>query len=97
MLTILNSSESPGPAGQTPENLALAALGWILADQPRAERLLDLTGLTPDILRDRLDDRSVLAAVLEFLINHEPDLVAAAETLQVTPQNLVSARESLTR
>ena len=36
----------------------------MLADQDRAERLLALTGLTPDILRERLTDRTVLAAVV---------------------------------
>ncbi|MXP48088.1 DUF3572 family protein [Altererythrobacter luteolus] len=77
--------------------MALAALGWVLSDDDRAARLLALTGLTPDILRDRLSDRGVLAAVLEFLINHEPDLIEAADTLQVKPQDIVAAHESLTR
>ncbi|MFZ1742520.1 MAG: DUF3572 domain-containing protein [Pontixanthobacter sp.] len=90
-------SKSTTTASSTPENLALAALGWIVSDQHRAERLLDLTGLTPNLLRERLGDRGVLAAVLEFLINHEPDLVQAAETLQFTPQQIVAAHESLTR
>ena len=31
--------------------LALEALGWALADEKRAERLLSLTGLTPERLR----------------------------------------------
>ncbi|GAA4641888.1 DUF3572 domain-containing protein [Pontixanthobacter gangjinensis] len=80
-----------------PQNLALAVLGWILGDGPRAERLLDLTGLTPDLLRERLGDPGVLAAVLEFLINHEPDLVRASDELQITPQQIVAAHESLSR
>jgi hypothetical protein len=37
----------------------------VLSDPERADRLLALTGLTPEILRDRLTDRSGLAAVLE--------------------------------
>jgi len=81
----------------SPETLALAALGWILGDQPRAERLLSLTGLTPDILRDRLADRGVQAAVLEFLTNHEPDLIAAAEALAVKPEDIAAAHERLSR
>lgn len=72
-------------------------LGWVLGDQPRADRLLSLTGLTPDVLRDGLGEASVQAAVLEFLINHEPDLVAAADDLQVQPQDIVSAYERLTQ
>jgi hypothetical protein len=78
-----------------PEALALAALGWILADSNRAQRLLALTGLTPDDLRARLTDRGVLAAVLGFLEAHEPDLVACAESVGASAPQLVEARRSL--
>ena len=77
------------------EMLALGALGWVLADEARAERLLALTGLTPEGLRARVQDRDFLAAVLLFLENHEPDLLACAEALAVTPQQLVAARQGL--
>ena len=41
-----------------PEALALAALGWTLADEDkRAQRLVALTGLTPAGMRERLGDR----------------------------------------
>ena len=75
--------------------LALEALGWALADEQRAERLLSLTGLTPERLRNSLTDRSVQAAVLEFLANHEPDLVRAAQALDTTPETLVAAAREL--
>ena len=77
------------------ETLALAALGWALGDESRAQRLLSLTGLTPDDLRDRIGDPSVLAAALGFLEAHEPDLVAAADALGVPPIELVEARRRL--
>ena len=79
------------------EALALSALGWTLSDGARAERLLALTGLTPDDLRTRLSEPSVLAAVLTFLEAHEPDLVACAEELGVPPARLVEARQRLER
>ena len=69
----------------------------MLGDGPRAERLLSLTGLTADKLRAGLGDPALLGAVLEFLCAHEPDLVAAAEALNVTPAQLAAARERLTR
>ena len=77
--------------------LALGALGWVLGDGPRAERLLSLTGLTADELRAGLGDPALLGAMLEFLCAHEPDLVAAAEALHVTPAQLAAARERLTQ
>ncbi len=77
--------------------MALAALGWILADEARAHRFLDLTGLTPDVLRASLANPGTQLAVLDFLCGHEPDLVAAAESLDIRPSDLVAAREDLAR
>jgi hypothetical protein len=75
--------------------LALNALGWILADDKRAERLLALTGLAPADLRARLGDPGLLAAILRFLEAHEPDLLACAEALGVKAEALVEARRKL--
>ena len=77
--------------------LALAALGWILADQGRAMRLLALTGLTPETLRERVGEPDLLAAVLRFLEGFEPDLLACAASIGATPAGLVAAREALDR
>lgn len=66
-----------------------------MSDSARADRLLALTGLTPEALRAGLDDPAVLGAVLEFLASHEPDLLAAAEALGVEPAALMAARERL--
>ena len=82
---------------RAPEVLALEALGWALANERRAERLLSLTGLTPERLRHGIEDRGVQAAVLEFLSGHEPDLVLAADALGTTPEALVAAARELAR
>lgn len=75
--------------------LALQALAWTLADEDRAQRLIDTTGLFPDDLRARIGEPAVLGAALGFLENHEPDLVACAEDLGVKPEALVTARRQL--
>jgi hypothetical protein len=87
VLTILRDRKSPAD----PAALALSALVWVLGADDRAQRLLSLTGLTPDDLRGGLGDRAVLGAVLEFLAAHEPDLIAAAEALGVEPRELADA------
>jgi hypothetical protein len=94
MLTIPIKPKSPA---RDPQALALAALGWVLSDENRAERLLSLTGLTPDALRAGLGDPAVLGAVLEFLASHEPDLLAAADALGVEPADLGGAAQGLAR
>jgi Protein of unknown function (DUF3572) len=77
------------------ETLALGALGWVLGEDARAERLLALTGVTAEGMRARLDDPTFLAAVLRFLEGHEPDLVGCALDLRVDPTRLVEARRRL--
>ena len=78
-----------------PEALALAALAATLAEDSRAERFLALTGLDAGTLRARAGERSLLAATLGFLENHEPDLVAVAAAVGVKPEALVAARREL--
>ena len=89
---MLREPKSPAP---DPALLALGALGWVLGDEDRAGRLLALTGLTPEALRGGLGDPAVLGAVLDFLGQYEPDLVAAAAHLGVEPAELMAARERL--
>lgn len=80
---------------EDPAALALAALGWLLAEPSRAQRFLDLTGLTPDSLRAQVAAPSLHRAVFEFLSAHEPDLVQAAEALAVAPEAFVQAQREL--
>ena len=77
------------------ETLALAALAAMLTDERRAERFLSLTGLSPDGIRLRLTDRSLLAACIAFLEGHEPDLVAVSEEIGARPEELLRARAEL--
>lgn len=75
--------------------MALRALAWTLAEQARADRMLALTGLSGDDLRERAMEPAVLAALLGFLEAYEPDLIACADALAVKPDDLVQAREAL--
>ncbi|PZU15132.1 MAG: DUF3572 domain-containing protein [Sphingobium sp.] len=77
--------------------LALMALAWTVADGARADRLLALTGLDADALRAGVGDPAILGAVLGFLADHEPDLVACAEAIETTPAALIAAQETLIR
>ena len=75
--------------------LGLRALVWTLEQPERANRLLDVTGLQPADLRTGAGDPAVLAAILGFLENYEPDLLACADALGVKPAALVTARTEL--
>lgn len=94
MLTIRNDTED---LVNNASSIALAALGWVLASDERAQRFLDLTGLTPAGLRDAVGEISTHRAILDFLAAHEPDLVGAAQALGIAPEQLVAARQELSR
>jgi hypothetical protein len=79
------------------EALALVALAATLTDERRARRFLDLTGLDADELRARAGDRTLLAALLEFLEGHEPDLIEVAQAIGIKPEMLIKARAELER
>ena len=90
-------SHTTNEAPRDAEALALAALAATLNDERRAQRFLELTGLSPDELRARAGERSLLAATLAFLEAHEPDLLLVAETIGVKPEAIVAARSELER
>lgn len=79
------------------ETIGLTALAATLSDERRAQRFLALTGLSPDGIRERIGERSLLAACLSFLEAHEPDLVAVAQAIEVKPAALLAARVELER
>lgn len=93
-MTIRKNSED---SVKDPAALALGALGWLLADERRAQRFLDLTGLTPDSLRERIGEPATHRAVFDFLSSHEPDLLGAADELGVRPETLLAAQQELNR
>ncbi len=88
----MNSSDTNGAHA-----LALNALVWVLGEPDRAERFLALTGLQGKDIRARIDDPALLDAVVGYLEGHEPDLVACARTLEVTPTTLLNVRGTLGR
>jgi hypothetical protein len=72
----------------------------VLSDEDHADRLIALTGITPDELRARLGAgagarREMLIALMDFLMAHEPDLLACAQALSVPPDALVAAHGAL--
>lgn len=89
------ADDTNGEAPTDAAALALRALGWVLSEEDRAQRLLALTGLTAHHLRAALGEPATLAAVIGFLEAYEPDLIACAAAIQSSPEDLVAARREL--
>ena len=94
-MAVRDTNPNDGGPNDRAAILALGALGWILTADSRAARFLSLTGLDVDTLRERAGEPAILAATLGFLENHEPDLIACADALDTSPDDLVRARRTL--
>jgi len=60
------------------EAIALAAFAYVAEDVELARRFLALSGMEPGQLRQAAADPSFLAGVLDFVVAHEPVLIALA-------------------
>lgn len=75
------------------ESIAIGALSWIASDGEMMNRFLGLTGIEPDQIRDVASEPGFLAAVLDFLLAHEPTLIRFCEDNEIQPKLVAQARK----
>jgi hypothetical protein len=83
------------PKREDAQTIALTVIGWIVAETGRAERFLSMTGLDPEQLRAGLGQSAIQAAAIDFLLSHEPDLLACAAAIGVKPDAIAAARQGI--
>lgn len=90
-------------SGKTPvgpdeaEALAARALQF-LADEPRLlSRFLAFSGISPQAIRRAAREPGFAAGVLDFLLAHEPDLLAFSSASGHSPGDVAEARAALGR
>jgi hypothetical protein len=79
------------------ESLAIGALSFIADDPELLHRFLALTGLQPSEIRVAAREPGFLAGVLDFLMDHESILLTYATSIDRSPKDFVSARNSLSQ
>ncbi|MBN8997764.1 MAG: DUF3572 domain-containing protein [Rhizobiales bacterium] len=80
---------------ESAETLAVEALSWIAGEPEQLERFLALAGIGPATLRKAASDPAFLAGVLDFLLGHEPTVLAFAEARRIAPSEIAEARRAL--
>jgi hypothetical protein len=78
-----------------PETLALQALAWLAGEPEELERFMALSGVDRDALRARASDPDMLAAVLDYLMGHEPTLLSFCQAAGIAPTAPARARAAL--
>jgi hypothetical protein len=78
-----------------PAVLALRALAHVAGDDAMGPRFLALTGMDGAGLRASAGSADTLAALMDYLMANEADLLATAAALDVAPQALAAAAHAL--
>jgi hypothetical protein len=86
---------NPRRTNERAEEIAVAALGFIAADPALLTRFLSITGIEPQAIRDAAGEPGFLAGVLQFVIAHEPTLIAFAESADIEPASVAQAMRNL--
>lgn len=96
MITIRSTTIAPDPGDSSnAEAIALQALAFVAQDARLLQRFLDLSGYTPDSLRAGVGSPELSVAVLDFLLGHEPDLLAFCADAGLPPDAPGAARRAL--
>ena len=88
----MKHSETAGNADQA---VAIEALGFIAADDRLLPRFLSLTGIEAASIRQAAREPGFLAGVLDFVLAHEPTLMAFCEASGRDPASVAAARQRL--
>jgi len=83
--------KKPKASGADPHEIAIAVLGWLANEPDMFGRFLALTGMEPSQLRHAVNDPAFLGGMLDFLMGHEPSLMAFCEATGTAPEAVMTA------
>ena len=84
-------SQKDTAATDDAEATAAAILGWLAGEPELLSRFLSLTGVSPSEVRGAVNDPGFLAGLVDFLMGHEPTLMAFCEATGTRPETVVRA------
>ena len=83
------------PAREDADATALSILGWLAGEPDLLSRFLALTGVAPGEVRNAINDPGFLAGLVDFLMEHEPTLLAFSAATGIPPEAVVHAHAVL--
>lgn len=79
----------------TPDAIAIDGLSFIASDAELFSRFCGVTGLSPADMRTAAAEPGFLAGVLDFILAHEPTLMAFSDQSGHAPQTVGEAARKL--
>jgi hypothetical protein len=86
-----NDLNNGGRMSAEPQEIPLLILGWLASEPDILARFLNLSGIQPDMFRTLINDTGFLAGLIDFVMNHEPDLMAFCAASGKTPEEVTRA------
>ncbi|KFI30360.1 hypothetical protein CDV50_12705 [Haematobacter massiliensis] len=80
---------------ESAETLAIAALGWLAADEERWQRYLVATGASAESVAQSAREPELLASVMDFLLTEDQLVLGFAAEADVRPEAILRARRLL--
>lgn len=78
-----------------PQTIGIEALSFIASDPELLSRFLAITGIEPQHIREAAQEPGFLVGVLDFILAHEPTLMAFAAFANRDPASINKARNAL--
>lgn len=75
------------------EETAGTVLAWMAGEPDMLQRFLALSGVAPDQIRSAIADPGFLAGMIDFMMGHEPTLMAFCEATDTKPEKVVAAHQ----
>lgn len=86
-----NDLKNGGKTSAEPQEIAISILGWLASEPDILSRFLNLSGLQVDMFRTMIHDTGFLAGLIDFVMNHEPDLMAFCAQSGHSPEDVTRA------
>lgn len=77
------------------EALGIRALAFVAGDPDLLPRFLSITGIEAGRIREAAREPGFLAGVLDFILAHEPTVIAFAADSGLDPASIAAARRAL--
>ena len=79
----------------SPDDIAIAILGWLAGEPDLLGRFMAITGADTTTLRSMAGDPGFMAGLVDFLMSHEPTLLAFCAATDIKPEEVVRAHQML--
>lgn len=77
------------------ESIAINGLAFVASDPELLNRFLSITGIDAAQIRQAASEPGFLVGVLDFILAHEPTLIAFGEAAGIDPASVSKARNQL--